>query len=195
VFKPKAIHVPRVKAPSRSPRPLARGMMTRPPALDATSVPVGAEIPRCEKAILGVLFSRDRIVSSRLVALQSGYSVKSSSFTNALSSLRTKGWITGNGKALNIVSAGAEAFQAAGGEATPVIDPAFWSSKLKRCERAIFEFLLADRQPRSQEEIATGTGYSLGSSSFSNALSKLRGLELIEGERGAPISLREELFE
>lgn len=152
----------------------------------------GGKIPRCARAILSVLLSRNRAVSSRLIALQSGYSIKSSGFKNALSSLRTRGWISGGGEAVELTIEGAEEFRRVGGEGASVIDPAYWSSKLHKCERSIFERLVACRCSRTKEELAAETGYSVTSSGFKNALSKLRGLQLIEGK--PDIKLVDELF-
>lgn len=154
-----------------------------------------AEIPlgRCERAILGVLAARGRTVTARLVALQSGYSIKSSGFKNALSSLRTKGLISGGKHELMMTGEGQVAHGMAGGDFRRM-GASYWSGKLPKCERAIFDCLLQESQHAlGREDIAAATGYSLTSSGFKNALSKLRGLELIEGRD--EIRLVEELFE
>ena len=176
-FKAVQMRVPRVQVGTTGPAPAA--------------APSG-NIPRCEAAILNVLVSRARAVTMRLVSLQSGYSIKSSGFKNSLSSLRKKGWIVGGREAISITPEGTDAFHSAGLEPS-ALDPSSWSSRLSKCERAIFECLLTKR-PRTKEEISVETGYSMGSSGFKNALSKLRGLEIVERGRDGEVDLTEELF-
>ena len=154
------------------------------------------KLPKCEKAILGVLAARGRVVTARLVALQSGYSIKSSGFKNALSSLRTKGLIEGGKDSLRMTGKG-QGVHAATGGGFQMLSPEYWLSKLPKCERAIFEALLALRNHgtynATKEKLAEIAGYSVTSSGFKNALSKLRGLQLIDPDY--PVKLVDELFE
>jgi uncharacterized protein len=58
----------------------------------------------------------------------------------------------------------------------------YWMARLGRSERAILQSLL-DAYPGTLDKaaIAAATGYSTASSTFANALSRLRTLELISG--------------
>lgn len=152
----------------------------------------GSKLGRCATAILQVLAQYPSANASQ-VAIFSRYSIKSSSFSNALSELRTLGLIEGDREYLQITSNGVIA-------AGPV-DPlprgeklqAYWLEKLEKAERAILH-AVASKPPRSysKQEISDITGYSIKSSSFSNALSKLRILQLISGRD--QIKASEELF-
>jgi hypothetical protein len=142
---------------------------------------------RCERALLQVLAQRrERETSRAQLAVLSGYSSKSSGFDNALGSLRSRGLVEG----LRITSEGSTV-------ATPEPLPTggalfqYWSSRLGKCERALLGQLRV-RDTLSRDQLAAWSGYSEASSSFQNALGRLRTLELVEGGRDA-ITLVEEL--
>lgn len=139
------------------------------------------KLSKAARAILGVLAQFPAGRTKQQLSILSGYSIKSSSFSNALSELRSSGYAT-TGLPISITPEGL----ATAGD----VDPAprgralaeFWSNRLARAERALLAVLL-DSYPDTlnNDEIAARSTYSRTSSSFSNALSKLRSLELIEG--------------
>lgn len=95
---------------------------------------------------------------------------------------KTGGYIDGPGDNMNPTQLGLDT--------APVMGPTNvaelqgrWMQKLQKAERAILQFLI-DQYPRNhtKEEIGAASGYSTTSSSFSNALSTLRTLELITRE-------------
>lgn len=169
-----------------------RKTMQPPPSLPTRPLPVkiakgstpseSGSLGRCERAILAVLACFPAGRNKSQASILSGYSIKSSSFSNALSSLRTKGYMEGGGDRLTITQAGAGAL----GEIPPMPTGEslrnYWYGQLGKAERAILEAIV-DAFPCfvSYADIAERSGYSQTSSSFSNALSKLRTLELIIG--------------
>ncbi|KKN73509.1 hypothetical protein LCGC14_0399510 [marine sediment metagenome] len=177
-FKSIQMHVPNVQVDVRPP------VSTLPPVTD--DMPLN----KCEIALLGVLVSRDRPVSKKLVALQSGYSIKSGHFNNTLSGLRKRGLIGGTDNIV-ITLGGSQVFAASGAQAITV-DIDHWIAHGSKCTRAILQKLKDNRDPMSRQEIANATGYSATSGHFNNTLSKLRGLLLIEGTDF--VSLSAELF-
>jgi uncharacterized protein len=141
------------------------------------------EFGKCERAILTVLAKRNGKLSSKSqIAILSGYSIKSSSFTNALSKLRTQDFIRGTGNNIIITQRGIESI----GEIDPLPTGSelhnYWCSNLPKAESLILKCIISNYpQFLSKDRISELTGYSTSSSSFMNALSKLRTLELIEG--------------
>lgn len=138
-------------------------------------------LSKCERAVLDVLGGRDPKPSNlSQVGILSGYSVKSSSLANAISSLRKAGLVE-LGQPLRLTDAGRKAV----GPRRPLPTGRelmhVWCGQLGRAEAA-FLTAVFNAHPRvlSKEELAATTGYSITSSSFANALSKLRTLELVE---------------
>lgn len=141
------------------------------------------QMGKAERSILSVLaqFADGRTRSQ--VATLSGYSAKSSSLGNALSRLRTLGYINKSGEPIRATNEGIDAIA---GQYEPLptgralLD--HWNSKLGKAERIILGVAIeAWPASLSREEVARLSGYSETSSSFGNALSKLRTLELISG--------------
>jgi len=142
----------------------------------------GPVMGRCERALLDVLASRHgKHTSPGQLAVMSGYSLKSSGFANALSSLRSRGLAEGYRDEIHVTEAG----RAASPDAKLPTGRALlemWLPKLGRCERELIRCLL-DVYPQGipKEDLSEMTGYSITSSGFANALSRLRTLELAEG--------------
>lgn len=160
---------PRGREPRRAPVP--------GPEATGDTKPLG----RAERAILTVLVQYPEGRSKVQLSLLSGYSIKSSSFANALGALRSAGLVD-RGDPIRATPAGADAL----GDFEPIPEGAelveYWRQRLGRAERAILDALLAAYpDPLTKEEISERSGYSSTSSSFSNALGKLRSLELAEG--------------
>lgn len=155
--------------------------------------PEGQKLGACERAILAAGATRHPKSSSRSqLAVISGYSLTSSSFANALSALRIAGLIEGFGDQIQLTAQGVFLAPDPGPQDGESIRR-LWLGKLGKCERAILELLIGD-YPHAigRGYIAERTGYSESSSSFANALSKLRTLELIT--RGSEIKATETLF-
>lgn len=151
--------------------------LTAPPGEDESK-----DLSKCARAIASYLISDNRNEpgawrTKTQVAIATGYSQKSSGFSNAISELKTKGMIAVDGKNLNISATSAQ-FN------VERIDPSpeKWKEKLGMCPRKIWEFLWSQgfNTPIQKYVIAEQTGYSVTSSGFSNAISELSSLGLIE---------------
>jgi hypothetical protein len=180
----------RLDGESKSPKAPKRAVISAPTPSIATTERAGksnddlpTQMGKAERSILSVLaqFADGRTRSQ--VATLSGYSAKSSSFGNALSRLRTLGYINKSGEPIRATN---EAIDAIAGQYEPLptgralLD--HWNSKLGKAERIILGVAIeAWPASLSREEVARLSGYSETSSSFGNALSKLRTLELISG--------------
>jgi hypothetical protein len=155
----------------------------------------GKELTRAERKILTALAQYPEGRTKSQVAILTGYAVNGGGFGNALSALRTREWLEGQGDNLRITPAG----EAALGPYTPL--PAgqellqHWLGQLGKAEREALQ-VLVDAYPDAitKEEVAarTASKYSADGGGFGNALSRLRTLELITG-RGE-LRASEELF-
>lgn len=141
----------------------------------------GGPLGKCAKAILTVLVQQGKPLAKPRLALMAGYSANSGGFNNALSELRTKGWIDGRG-ALEATPDGKQALGPV--PRLPVGRQLFdyWvrHPRLDKCARAILTALRESRRA-SKADLGTATGYSVNSGGFNNSLSRLRTLGLIEG--------------
>ena len=149
-----------------------------------------------QRAVLTALAQRQPEPSSKAqISLLSGYSIKSSSFANTLGALRSVGLMDGIGNALHITTAGLSELGSYDEPPTgrALID--WWAAKLRKAERGVLQ-VLVDAYPAtcSKAEISEASGYSATSSSFANAIGKLRTLKLAGGY-GDQISASRELME
>lgn len=147
----------------------------------------GTTLSRCARAILCVLAVRGTATDSQISAL-SGYRKTSSSFANGLSELRTQGLIDGTPDRRTITESG---HNVAGPQEPLPTGPAllgYWTSRLSRAEATMLEVVFHERTV-SREKLSAQSGYSITSSSFANALSGLRTLDLIEGSPGGDVSI------
>ena len=154
------------------------------PEPETPTAPRGQRPPKMAAAILAVLAAhRPDVRTKSAVALQAGYSPKSGSFRNALSQLRVAGYIRA-GEPLRITPAGV----AAAAEVPPMprgqalLD--FWCGEVGGMPAKILRTLAERPGAWAKERLAKETGYAVTSGSFRNALSRLRTLGLITGERG-----------
>jgi DNA-binding transcriptional ArsR family regulator len=177
---------PSVPPPSRDP---AHHVILRSVPNEGTSrdpeVADGSKLPRAESSILKAIAQRHPRPCSRAQAsLISGYSITSSSFSNALSALRSAGLIEGMGDDMRLTHVG---LVCVGEVARPVSAQSmqdFWLSRLPKAEASLLALLInAYPKPLSKAELSSASGYSETSSSFSNALSALRTAELITRDR------------
>lgn len=174
-------------APRPSPTPPTSKPAPAPRPAPRASASGETNLGRAERAILSVLAQHPAGRTRVQLALLSGYSVKSSSLSNALGALRTAGYVTRGGEPIQATDAGIDAID---NDYEPLptgrdlID--FWRSKLGKAERAILDVLLnAYPDELDREEVAARSGYSATSSSLSNALGRLRSLELVDGWRAS----------
>lgn len=169
-------------APAPGPSAPAPPRRTARPSPAAPVTPAGSGgLAKAERAILSVL-AQHGTRSTVQVALLTAYSHKSGGYRNALSKLRTAGYIDGRGE----ITATPEGIEALGGFdplPTGVELRRWWGDKhLGKAERAILD-VLADAYPHPvpTPQIAEETGYSATSGGFRNAMSRLRTLEIASG--------------
>lgn len=179
--------------------PVPPSQPKRQPIAALKSLPRGVvtgefgELGKCERALLGFLARRiDRSYSKTQVAVMSGYSQSSSGFANAVSALCTKGLVKRVGQDLQAMDA---ALSLVPEETVEPLSISDWAGKLGKCERSIFELLeeTGGSTEWEKEELATQAGYSVTSSGFANALSKLCTLGLAVRNSGGTISLNPEI--
>jgi hypothetical protein len=135
-----------------------------------------------ERKILSALAQYPGGRSKRQVAILTGYAINGGGFNNALSSLRTKGWLEGRGDPLRITEAGLSALGSYEPLPTGPDLLAHWLRQLDKAPRLILEALAgAYPEPMDKTSLAAAAGYEANGGGFNNALSRLRTLELIEG--------------
>jgi hypothetical protein len=131
------------------------------------------------------------------VSCLSGYSVKSSSFENALSSLNSKGLIDrGRGDGLRVTERGIAAAGTVPQMPTGTQRVVFWHDALEKAP-AMLLLTVSKCYPHaiSKSTLAKDSGYSLTSSSFENALSRLCSLGLAKRvNNGAAVIATDDLM-
>jgi hypothetical protein len=153
----------------------------RPPRPRDVANGTGA-LNKAEHAFLNVLAQFPDGRNRAQLGMLTGYSKKSSHFSNTLSALRGKGWIGGSGN-FRIT---ADGLAALGDRVDPIPPPGsdlvdWWLDRLKNVERTFLQAIVGWPEPISRAQLAEASGYSATSSHFSNTLSRLRTLDLIEG--------------
>lgn len=176
-----------VAAPRLSPVPPPAPPPLRP-ALKPIPVGEAESLPKAQRLILTALAQHGGSTKSRIAVL-CHYAVNSGSFSNAISWLRTRGMIYSRGDRFEISLDGLEALGSY--DPMPSGDALIehWIRDLPKAESSILR-VVREHHPRAltKAEIAQFTGYAADSGSFSNALSKLRTLELIEGRQEIQLS-------
>ena len=164
-----------------APRPQAQpALVGRPRPAPGTSEGASS-LPRAQRAILTVLAQFPDGRTKRQLGMLAGYSAKGGGFNNALSALRSAGFID-RGEPVRATAEGLDAL----GEWEPLPGgPALvdhWLGQLARAEGLILRALL-DVYPLalSKAEVADRAGYAADGGGFNNALSRLRTLQLIDG--------------
>lgn len=157
-------------------------VIKHPPLLNGPT-----DLSRCARALLRVLAVRGNASDSQISAL-SGYKKTSSSFANGLSELRTRGFIDGTPDNRVITAQGKET----AGPQEPLPTGAalvpYWRSRLTKSEATMLE-VIYKFGTISREDLAREAEYSITSSSFANALSGLRTLDLIHGRPGGDVTI------
>jgi len=180
---------PAALAPRRAPAAPRRA--TRPTVASNGST----KLSRMASMILGCLAQHHpRPRTKTQVALQIGRSARGGGFNNALSELRTAGYMVGS----NPLEATPEGIGAAGH-----VDPLprgrdlveHWLGQVGAAERDILREC-CDAYPRglTREDLGERTGRAHGGGGFNNALSRLRTLGLVTGKGGEPIRASEDFF-
>jgi uncharacterized protein len=166
--------------------PLNR-VLDRPRQVRAVDRGESGDITKCARALLRVLAVRGTASDSQISAL-SGYKKTSSSFSNGLSELRTRGFIDGSPDGRVITAQGKEA----AGPQEPLPTGAalvpYWMGRLTKAEATMLR-VIYDAGTISREDLAERADYSITSSSFGNALSGLRTLDLIHGRPGGDVTI------
>ncbi|HEY1086666.1 MAG TPA: hypothetical protein VGE37_03190, partial [Archangium sp.] len=143
---------------------------------------------KCELALIAALGMRHPTpLTKDQVAIISGYSSTSSSFANGLGALRSAGVIEGSSEGLRLTASGVSMASRAiaGRPQTPSALYEMWRGKLGKAERAMLDVLVAAYpSTRTKDQLASESGYSVTSSSFANALGKLRTLTLAVNDAG-----------
>lgn len=192
-------------ASTKAPAPRTYSTPTDPIAAIRQAIPVvhrsGNGVPISSGAvghgglrrILIALAQRPQGLTNRQIGIRAGLSSKSGTFSNYLSKARTEGWIEDVGDIRRITRLGAEAL--GGFEPLPT-GPALaehWLRELGDSGAARILRALLDAYPDRLDNATIGerAGISPASGTFSNYVSKLRGLELVQGK---PLAASEELF-
>lgn len=181
--------------PLAAPRAAIASRPTAPNPPSGEARPGG--LPKAQRAVLTALAQyHPRTRTRNQVALLAQYSGRSGGFSNTLGALRTAGYIIGSGD-LKITDAGLEAL----GDYEPLPSGAdlrtWWcnnTTMLGKAHRVILATLI-DVYPDGldRDKLGEVTGYSAASGGFSNALGKLRSLELITREY--PVRASSDLFD
>lgn len=151
------------------------------------SPPSTEPLGKPERALLAVLAQRSPQPTTRAqLAICSGYSSSSSSFANALGKLRRLKLAGDEGAMIfatvDGLAAAPDVAQLPKGKALRD----YWLTRCNRPERAVLAALIdAYPHPLDRDELARAAQYSPTSSSFANALGKLRTLELVRGLRAS----------
>lgn len=140
-----------------------------------------SSLPRAQTALLATLVHAGRPLTRLQLSVLSGYSIKSSSFANALGALRSARLATGSTE-ISATDTGRATMPDVPTRPTGPALVDYWLAQLGRAERNLLTSLL-QVYPRSltADELAELAGYSRTSSSFSNALGRLRSLGLASG--------------
>lgn len=180
----------------RGPRPApmrktpAKAARVTTPLLDdvadkaCKSSDVGLEVDpqafsKYERSLVEVLARQTRGISRMQLAVLSGRSQRSSTFDQALRNIRDAGLVQGSPLALRVTAIGSVVAgeQPKSKTAKEVRDG--WLSVLSRYESNVLRVFIDANGPAELDEVAESTGYSLRSSTFDQAVRKLRDLALI----------------
>lgn len=145
----------------------------------------------CARKLYSLLYQySERSFSKPQIGVFTGYSHKSGGFSNAISNLRQLGLIEGSGNSFKVKEINPDAQEFDFSKEVII-------SKLNKCEKEIYKVLLDNPyESYTKEDLAeaTETHYSFKSGGFSNAISRLNTLGLIERNDGM-IKLNPELLE
>ena len=151
-------------------------------------------LPRAERKVMTALAQYPDGRTKAQVAVLAGYAVNGGGFNNAISALRTKGFLSGSGDNLVATPNGVSALGPF--DPLPTGDALLhhWLGQLGKAERSALEVLARAYPGRlSKAAVAKAAGYEPNGGGFNNALSRLRTLELMTG-RGDDLAASDNLF-
>jgi hypothetical protein len=158
---------------------------TSPPARTRGSGDSDVKLGKTERSVLTVLVTHGVRTQSQ-IAMQAGYSPKSSTVSASLSKLRKMGYVTLSGP----IMATPEGVEALGEYEELPSGPAllkWWQTRLGKTENALLTHLLDIYEQEGPSGFTNNTiaseacGYSPSSSTISASMSKLRKLEIAAG--------------
>lgn len=194
-----ARQLPRVMPPPPASKPKMRPIP--PPVVKPINHTVEVDINiddikigKCERAVLAALAQYPEGRSVIQVAVLTGYSHTSGAYSQALGRLRTYRLVTRE-HPMQITNDGKTVL---GDNWEPLPSGQelvrYWLGKLPKAERTILEYLVSIHpNGTSVDELGTQVGYSPTSGAYSQALGRLRTLELIT--RGRPVMASDHFFQ
>lgn len=159
------------------------------------NVDTDTTLGRCEKAILETLAKFQKPCSKIKIGIFAGYSSKSGGFSNSISKLKNAGYVIATNGDLEITQSGAE--QVVFVKPLPDTNDeilSFWINKVGRCSGEILKVVVpVYPNSISKEDVAAQANYSANSGGFSNGISKLRTLGLVDYSNGQ-LKATEDMF-
>lgn len=156
-----------------------------PPPLEAHTTGANGGLSKAQRLILSVLAHEPHGAAREDVAVRTLYAHDGGGFQNALSALRTDGYIQGtlgDPAVIKITSEGRDALGVPAALPGPAELRQQWGAKLGKACRLILETLgEAINATMTKEAIAAETNYEPTGGGFQNALSRCRALRLIHG--------------
>ncbi len=144
----------------------------------------GGALSKAERLVLSVLAQYPEGRTKSQTAILAGYAVNGGGFNNAISRLRTLGYLSGSKEQLQITDAGVTGL----GDVEPLpsgqalIDYWMRNPALGKAERQVLQALVEAYPHRlDKPALAERAGYEANGGGFNNAVSRLRTLELIHG--------------
>lgn len=144
--------------------------------------PPSTALPKAERRILIALAQYQGGRTKNQVAVLTGYAVNGGGFNNAISALRSAGYLIGSGNNLDITDSGIVALGGFDPLPTGHALLEHWMRQLGKAECEALR-VIAGAWPGviSKEDVASTAGYAPDGGGFNNAISRLRTLELISG--------------
>ncbi len=167
-------------------------VINRPKPVVVSNESYGIQLGLCAKKIYNLLTQYpDKQFSKAQISIFSGYSIKSGSFNNSLSNLRSLGLIKSIGDSISVNKIDESLIGEYDYSMNAII------GKLNKCEKEIFDVLKNNSMNDfDKTELAnlTASQYSYTSGSFNNSISRLNTLGILEKIDGR-IKLNQELLE
>jgi hypothetical protein len=188
---------PRPVAPAAPPEPARPASQNRVEPPEPWPEPTGGVKPLGRKGkyrMLVALAQQPQGLSAGSLGIRAGLSPNSGTFSNYLSELKSPGWVEGERTHFQITEAGFAAL----GDYEPLPTGRalleYWLHKMGDSGKARMLQALAEVYPNAltAEELGAAANISPNSGTFSNYLSELKTLELVQGDRGE-LRLAEEL--
>lgn len=139
------------------------------------------------RRILVALAQRPQGMTNRQIGLRAGLSSQSGTFSTYMSRARQAGWVEDQGALRRITDAGVEALGSYDGLPEGEALQAHWLRELGQsgAARILAALIQSYPSPMTNAQIGEAAGIRAESGTFSTYMSRLRGLELLEGSRGS----------